>query len=293
MMPYALAAAAFILFGSTALVVKPSAFTGVELVFLRMAITASIIVPPIFWRGQRGLARPSKRALLAACATSAAIFLNMVCLFSAFKLAPIPVCVALFYTGPMLTLVFRAWLDGRRLSGLDGGALAAAVVVIAVLLQGSGGFAAAGLKGYALALCGGFFFSLIPLVERGAATLSPVTSLGVQSTFATLCLAPFVSFAHVFEHTSELPSMVILAVLFTLAPFLLWWRALRLDAKISPFIAYVDPMTSVLVATLLLDERVSALEGVSSLALGVIALTHIALARRLERVAALPAGVTP
>ncbi len=277
---YLYAIAAFILFGSTSLVVKPSRLTPVTLVCLRMLITAAALFPVALFR--RTLIKNIRKPILfALIATSTTIFVNMVFLFQSFKLAPVAVCVAIFYTGPIFTVLIRSKRSNRRLSSSDKLAIGIALLAIIILV-------ASGLErnltghplGYLLAFLGGLFFGLIPIFEEGCAAVSPDAALTIQASFAALCLLPFVELDQLHMNGRALQDVIILAILFTLIPFLLWWYATRINSQLSPFVLYCDPITASLLGTFVLGERISLMEASATVLLGLGAIIHVYRSRK-------------
>lgn len=272
---------AFFLFGCTSLVVKPSSLAIVQLVWGRMAITAGCaLVFLLMWR--RPLAGITKKSLAAAAATSTAIFLNLVCLFESFRLAPISLCVTLFYAGPLLTLVLRRWLDRTRFLRVDG--VAIFLVVIALVGLGLESNPAAPrdtdvIRGYCFALAGGGLFGLIPIFERHCVGLSPVLSLFIQSFWATLCLLPFASVSTITLGGSEGVGLIVLGVLFTFVPFLLWWVATRNSQSLSPFVVYIDPATAALISLVVFAQGLTSVQAGAMSLMVAAAILHVWFSR--------------
>jgi threonine/homoserine efflux transporter RhtA len=130
-------------------------------------------------------------------------------------------------------------------------------------------------RGYALALLGGFFFGCIPIFEEKTSPLKATDSLLMQSGFAVVCLLPFN--ASVLSHLDfqSLRATLILGSVFTLLPFVLWWKATRLVPKLSPFVSYLDPITATCIGFIVFSEHLSFLETVSILCMAVGAVIHI------------------
>jgi drug/metabolite transporter (DMT)-like permease len=207
-------------------------------------------------------------------ATSAAIFLNMILLFWAFRLAPISVCVAIFYSGPIISLLLQHLLKQRKMSRVESAILAAASLTIVTMIV----FATPGVPGsnhvlgYALAFGGGILFGLIPLLQIGTRSLPNSVTLLIQSAFAALCLLPFSLGIFSVTAMKSVFELAILGILFTLVPFCLWWQALRENAKLNPFVSYLDPMTAILISVFVFKEYPGWVEATGAFVLGGCAL---------------------
>lgn len=250
---------AFILFGSTVLIVKNTQIAVIDLIFGRMAITAAILVPISLVLYRKNAEEKASRMTYAALfATGAAIFLNMICLYNSFRLASPTLCIALFYSGPVLTTFLLAKIDKRSLQKSE--ILTSTLIVLGILGYFAYNWNSQILSqseffGYGLALLGGVLFGLIPVFERQCKTVSPFRALGLQSLFAAICLYPATSSAISMIVADSLWVFLILGVFLTLIPFMLWWSSTRLSNSVSPFVAYVDPLTTMLMSVFILGEK--------------------------------------
>jgi drug/metabolite transporter (DMT)-like permease len=262
---HACAVAAFVLFGCTVLVVVRSDVAVVDLIFGRMAVTAAFLSPillagyarkaPATERGDQFIA--ARKTLVALAATSAAIFLNMFFLYHSFRMAPPSTCIAIFYCGPVLTTLLLAKVEGRRLGGSE---VVTSLIVTASLAayflahMDSAAISGFEIMGYACAVMGGGLFGLVPVLERGCRKIRPLTALAVQSMIAAVSLAPFTSDQLVSQLSSAPMVFLVLGGALTLLPFALWWHSTRISDSVSPFVAYADPLTTMVLSAFVLGE---------------------------------------
>lgn len=275
---YFLAISGFSLFGCTALVVKDSNLSSIDLVFYRMAITAFATWLLLVSSGQSfvGLNRTSLPSALGA---SAALFLNMVCLFTAFKMAPVSLCVALFFAGPIFTILARRLVWKSPILKED--AISCTLSLLAIVLLVTQGTGTADNKlGYFFALLGGFLFGMIPIFEKGTRALQPHASLLIQSSFAALCLLPFSWSTIPLLTLSNGIDILVLGVLMTFIPLILWWASLRLNDHLSPFVSYADPITATLVSLFILKESLGIVQVMATLLLLSAAIYPVLAKRR-------------
>jgi drug/metabolite transporter (DMT)-like permease len=274
------ASAAFLLFGSTPLIVKQSGMQTLDLVFYRMAIAgfAAFAIGRLWRPGSLNI---GGRAFAGVLLTSAAIFLNMVCLFAAFRKIPVPLAVALFFSGPIFSLFIRYFAGQAALRKSD--ILSTVIALIglgALALEVNAGLEPSQVLGTALALLGGFLFGLVPVFEVLTAKVPPTTTLFVQGTFAALALLPFLTDAVPLHNTQELLRIGALGAAQTLLPFLLWWRALRIKSDLSPFFAFLDPITAIVLSLLVFDETLTTNQWVCTAMLTLAVIVQVACSGR-------------
>lgn len=279
---------AFTLFGSTALVVKPSALSAVDLVYLRFFLVALMVGLPIMAINRKLVIEMSYKVHIAMTCTSIAIFVNMVLLFTGFKLAPILLCVAFFYVGPVFTTLARVAIGEQRLVYRQ-------VIAIFLALVGltSMGFGASTLVsssvliGCLSAFVGGILFGLIPIFEERCSEVSPMVSLAYQSLVAAFGLSWFSSVSagwFLIESRAQTLPVLVLAVCFTLLPFWLWWKATRINSRISPMLAYADPIVASLIGVLVFNEPIGSSQSLTVAALILSVIIQIVPIKMLDQV---------
>ena len=197
-----------------------------DLVFGRMFFAALLGFAYLYLFGETSeLKKIEFRSFLPIALTSGSIFLNMVFLYRSFRLASPSLCVAIFFCGPVFTILFRALFLGQSMTRLEKGLC----LLVGLLIGGfflssiTGNFGASfgpdEIWGYFYALLGGVLFGLIPIFEVQTSQWSPVTNLTLQATVASLALAPFIAGSPRELFTVSLIPILTLAVFFYLYPF--------------------------------------------------------------------------
>lgn len=241
---------AFILFGSTSLVVlQTNSLSTYELIFLRFLFCSFLCLPLLKINSFLQNKENFKYHFL----TSISIFLNMVCLFESFKKVGVSVATAIFYTAPVMTLLLKNYISKNKTSTQQKIAIAFGALGLVGICQ-QGYESSTDFSGYLLALTGGFLFSLIPIFESKVKKDSPIKSLFIQSFVAILLLAPLQSnLLNGLDFDSSVKSLI-LGIMFTFLPFVLWWQAIRKNPNVNPLLAYLDPVTAILIGFLFYGE---------------------------------------
>ena len=78
--------------------------------------------------------------------------------------------------------------------------------------------------------------------------------------------------------------VLVLAVCFTLLPFWLWWKATRINSRISPMLAYADPIVASLIGVLVFNEPIGSSQSLTVAALILSVIIQIVPIKMLDQV---------
>lgn len=259
-----LVAASAILWGTIGLFVRAVDAPALVITFYRVtiaAVAAIVIVAarPSLAAGSAALWR--LRWLVAGMVTFYTF--NWVLLFFSIKLTTIGNAVLAYYTAPAFMAVLGAVFLRERVTASVAAAVGLAFIGLAIVFgpATSGGHnAVAGL------LCGvaaGFLYAgAVVMAKPLRQHVTPWMTSLVQTVGATVLLAPLVALSGdrlTGFSAVEWGTLLLLGLLHTTAAFALFFTGIRrLDAQTVGFVMYLDPLTAVLTAALLLGERLSA-----------------------------------
>ncbi len=247
------------LWGFTAILGRLITLPALALVLWRMVFATMILaLLPRVWRGLRGLDAPGlRRHALAGCV----IALHWFAFYSSVKLANASVAVACLALGSVFAAVIEPWITGRPHERRE--LLLGVLAIPGVLLLVGGvpaGMQAGIVAGIIAAALTATFASLNkrfldPQAEPATVT---VLQLGLGAVFLALLGVVMEGPAATFPAVqgTNLGWLLVLAVVCTIVPFLLWLRALN---HVSAFTTHLslnlEPIYAITLAALLFQEH--------------------------------------
>lgn len=260
------------LWGFTAIIGKLISLPALPLVLWRMAVVALLLlILPRVWRG---MAKISRRHLLAFSGVGLLVALHWLSFYGAIKLANASVAATCMALAPMFSCVIEPLVTGRRF--LPRELLLALLILpgIALVVGGTPDTMNLGILVGALAalLAAGFGAYNKRLVHRTdslTATALEMSSGGLfllliaigyhfiaGDDFADGAILPLPAAMFSMPAAADLMWIVILAVACTLLPFALSFRALRhISAYATALAVNMEPIYAIILAILLLGEQ--------------------------------------
>jgi DME family drug/metabolite transporter len=238
-----------------------------ELAEARSVVAAlGLAIIPASWR--RPVARPSPAVRRSLVILGVCIGLVNAVYYVAIDRLPVAVALVLQYTAPAMVVVYTA-ARLRRRPGHD--------VVVAVLLALAGVALVSGVVGadlgsvdalgVTMGLASAVLFASYTLIgENVTRTYGPLGAMFRAFSIAGslwICWQVFNGFPHELFDLANLPRVLLIGLGATLAPFLLYlWGVERVKAERAAIAATLEPVLGAVVAWILLDQSLGALQTV-------------------------------
>lgn len=182
-----------------------------------------------------------------------------VCYFLCMQQSTLAVSVTLLYTGPCFVMILSCILFHERFTAGKGTAILLSVLGCALV---TGLFSQGGCTGTALliGLCSGFGYALYSIFGQVAlAKYHELTVVTYTFLFASLALMPFVHLPQmltvVLTHRAVLGNTLLLGLVSTLTPFLLYTKGLRhMETGKASMLTFVEPVVATLLSCLVFRE---------------------------------------
>lgn len=243
-----------LIWGSIGVLVKEIDVSAAVTVFFRLSLGAAFVVAVWALRGRLSELRIVRDRGLVVF-TGVVLGFHWVVFFEAYKRLPVATTILIVYIGPVLIAALAPAVLGERLERVTLYALAlsvAGIALIAVPASGSGdawGYAAAG--GAALS-----FAVLVLTLKRVSPEVPAPAIVAWQLGIAALAVSPFLIEASGREIARALPTLAMLGFLHTGVAGILYVGALQIvKAQHVSILVYLEPVTAVLWAWAVLDER--------------------------------------
>lgn len=247
-----------LLWGFTAILGKLISLPTSALVVWRMGLVAALLaLLPRAWRGIRAL--PAHR-ILQYGAIGAVIALHWLSFYGSVRLANASVAVGCIALGAVFAAIIEPLIVGRRHQRAE---LLLGVLAVPGMMLLVGGVPTGMRTGVAVGVVSALLAAVFAALNKRYATDDPPESVTLLEMAAgALLLAVGASAVFGVEETLLWPSagdlgwLLVLAVLCTLLPFLLWLRALRhISAFTTQLTLNLEPVYAIVLAALLFHEH--------------------------------------
>lgn len=255
-----------LIFGTNGLYVSNISLSSSQTVLMRTLIGGILLTCLVLLRGgfDRASVRGERKALILG---GAALGLNWVALFGAYRMLNVSLATLIYYVGPILVLLFSPVLFHEKLSGRK--ILSAAIVAVGLVCI-SGSVVVAGMKspGLIVAMLSALFYALLIIFNKKI-----VRTTGLQTAAIELDVA----FAVVLVYTlctdglpkitvDDLPYIAGIGFINTGLAYLLYFSGLqKLSGQSVALISYLDPVSALLFSAILLREAMTPLQMIGAI----------------------------
>jgi len=252
-----------LIFGTNGLLVAGISLSSAEIVLLRTFLGSLFLLTVVLIGGKfdfDGLRRDFPMATLG----GAALGLNWVLLFSAYREASVSLATLTYYCGPMLVLALSPILFKERLTWNKLVAIAA-VAAGMVCVTGSIDAGSATAKGILCGAGAALFYAMLIICNKRVNHFS-----GLNCALYELIVAFFVVLIYliadgvkipVIPAKSELVYVLIIGLVNTGIAYYLYFSSLqKLPGQTVALICYIDPLTALIASALFLNETLGAVQ---------------------------------
>jgi drug/metabolite transporter (DMT)-like permease len=250
-----LIAACALTWGFVGIVVREVDQPALAIVFFRVVLSAGFVALALVAVGRRDLLRPPPRAVFWLGVLLAA---HWGLYFAAIKETSVASAVLITYAAPIFMAMLAPVLIREHVPAVSVVALGVSVVGIAVisLSGGSGGEEVRPLGAGLAVLAAVTYAFLIVALKRWASDVHPMTLVTWQQATSAVVLAPALLFAELDRLSgTDFAYLALLGVVLTGLTGAIYVGALKwVPATTAGILAYMEPVSAALLATLLLDE---------------------------------------
>ena len=263
-------------FGTIGLFVRRIEITSAELALCRAGLAAAFLL--LYFLVTRRHLRLSeiKKSLWLLLASGAAMGINWMLLFEAYKFTTISLATLSYYLAPVLVTALCPLLFHERMTRTQLICFLMSTLGVALII-GSGGVPRGILFGVSAAV----FYATVILLNKYITGVPALERTFVQFLAAILVLTPYVALTSGFHpgvmSTTGWVNLLIVGLVHTGLTYCMYFSAIRaLPGQESSLLSYIDPIVSVLVSVLLLGEPLAPVQIV-----GVVLFLGFAIANEL------------
>ena len=256
-----LMAVAMFIFGTLAPFVRNISVSSGELALYR-AVLAAVLVGGFLLITRQKLSLGSiKKELLLLLLSGAAMGINWILLFEAYKYTTVSVATLSYYFAPVIVMVVCPLLFKEKMTGKQILCFVMSTVGL-VLITGTAGGGSGDLLGIAFGLGAAVFYATVMLLNKFIKGVTGLHRTFIQFLSAVVVLIPYVAFSGGF-HPGNLSgngwgALLIVGLVHTGITYCMYFSALKeLPGREVAILSYVDPLVAVLVSMIWLKEGIT------------------------------------
>ena len=233
-----------------------------EIAFFRAVIAAVVILAWQLVRGRKFRLPASRKSLILLMASGAMIGFNWIFLFQAYNYTTIATATLTYYLAPTFVVLLSPFLLKESLSLFKTICVILSLLGMA-LVAGIFNDIQSGVNDFIGVLYGisaALFYAIVVLANKFFKDISAIDSSIAQLLLASIILLPYVIYQGNSWSMSgfSLLSLAILGIIHTGIAYLLYFSSLQeLPAQKVAIFSYLDPVTAIILSTVLLAEPMS------------------------------------
>ncbi len=244
-----------LIFGTNGFYVSHISIASSQIVLMRTLIGGLLLTCLVLLRGgfDKNSVREEKIPILLG---GAALGLNWVTLFEAYRLLNVSLATLIYYVGPILVLLFSPILFLEKLTGRK----SVSVLIVAIgLICISGSIVVAGmnLQGLLAAILSALLYSALIVFNKQIVRTSGMQTAAIELDVAFIVVLVYTLCTAGVPHItgSDLPYIAVIGFINTGFSYLLYFSGLqKLSGQSVALISYLDPVSALLFSALLLNE---------------------------------------
>ena len=259
-------AGAMVIFGTIGLFVRNIAMPSSVIAFIRGAVGTAFLV--IFCRltGKKFSFDKVKEKLLILCLSGAAIGINWIFLFEAYRYTTVATATLCYYMAPVFVIVMSSVIYKEKLTVKQIcctlAALAGMVFVSGVAETGIGNITE--MKGVILGVLAAVFYSSVVLMNKSLGSVPAYDKTIVQLFGAAAVILPYcIATVKVSDISFDKKSVIMLAivsVVHTGIAYTAYFGSMKnLQSQTIAIMSYIDPIVAIALSAVVLKEKMSVL----------------------------------
>lgn len=251
-----------VIFGTLAPFVRKIGVSSGELALYRAILGGGLIGGYLLWKGQKPFSGGSRRDSLLLLLSGAAMGINWILLFEAYRYTTVSVATLCYYFAPVLVtllspVLFRERLTRRQLLCF---AMATLGLVLITGLEPGGS-----LTGVLFGLGAAVFYAAVVLLNKYIRGVDGIRRTFLQFLASIVTLIPYVALTggvtlNQLEAGGWL-CLLVVGIMHTGINYCLYFSSLKaLPGQRAAILSYIDPVTAVLVSVLVLREPLTGVQ---------------------------------
>lgn len=256
-----LMAMAMFVFGTLAPFVRNINVSSGELALYRAVMAAMLVGAFLLLTKQKLSLGSIKKELLLLLLSGAAMGINWILLFEAYKYTTVSVATLSYYFAPVIVMVVCPLLFKEKLSGKQLLCFVMSTLGL-VLITGTAGGGRDDLLGIAFGLGAALFYATVMLLNKFIKGVAGLHRTFIQFIASIVVLLPYVALTGGFTlgdlNSIGIGCLLIVGLVHTGITYCMYFSALKeLPGQKVAILSYIDPLVAVLVSVLWLSEAIT------------------------------------
>lgn len=258
--------AAMLIFGTIGIFVSKIGLPSAVIAMFRSVIGTAFIGALLLIRRVKINTQALKRNLPLLLFSGAALGFNWIFLFESYRFAGVPVGTLCYYMAPVFVVLLSPFVLKERLTPVKL-ICSLAAIVGAALISGSKIGDGASLKGILFGLSAAALYCGIVIANKFIREQSPAETTFFQLAVSAAVMLPYClltqKVALAAFDASTILSVALVGVLHTGVAYMLYFGSVqRIPAQVSAVFSYIDPITSIILSALILNQPMTAVQAV-------------------------------
>ena len=248
------------IFGTLAPFVRNISVSSGELALYRAVLAALLVGGFLLVTRQKLSIKSIKKELLLLLLSGAAMGINWIFLFEAYKYTTVSVATLSYYFAPVIVMLVCPLLFKEKLTPKQIICFAMSTAGL-VLITGAAGGGARDLLGIAFGLGAAVFYATVMLLNKFIMGIAGLHRTFIQFLSAIVVLVPYVALTSGFTlanlNANGFGNLLIVGLVHTGITYCMYFTALKeLPGQKVAILSYIDPLVAVLVSIIWLGEGI-------------------------------------
>ena len=254
-------AAAMFIFGTLAPFVRNISVSSGELALYRAVLAAALVGGYLLITRQKMAVRSIKKELLLLLLSGAAMGVNWILLFEAYKYTTVSVATLSYYFAPVIVMVVCPLLFKEKFTARQVLCFVMSTAGL-MLITGTAGGGTNDLLGIAFGLGAAMFYATVMLLNKFIKGVTGLHRTFVQFISAIVVLVPYVALSGGFTlgglNGIGWSALLVVGLVHTGITYCMYFSALKeLPGQEVAILSYIDPLVAVLVSVIWLHESMT------------------------------------
>ncbi len=262
-------AIAMFIFGTLAPFVRNINVSSGELALYRAVMAAVLVGGFLLVTKQKLSVAGIKKELLLLLLSGAAMGINWILLFEAYKYTTVSVATLSYYFAPVLVMVVCPLLFKEKFTGKQIFCFAMSTAGLVLITETAGG-GNQDFLGIAFGMGAAVFYATVMLLNKFIKGVTGLHRTFIQFLSAIVVLVPYVAFTGGFTlgelNNSGWVALLVVGLVHTGITYCMYFSSLKeLPGQQVAILSYIDPLVAVLVSVIWLNEKISVIQCIGGL----------------------------
>jgi len=262
--PQFLITVSMIIFGTIGVFVKNIQASSAEIAMYRAILASLLIGLYLIFTGKKINLKKMKREFHLLLVSGAAMGINWILLFEAYKYTSVSIATLSYYFAPVIVMIACPFLFKEKISLLQIFCFIMSTIGL-VMLTGIGHGGSNDLTGILLGLGAAVFYASVVIINKLIRNVDGIQRTFLQFVAAAAVIIPYVVLKKDFSlpglNASGWINLLIVGIIHTGITYCMYFSALKdIPGQKAAILSYIDPLVAVIISVTVLNEKITILQ---------------------------------